>query len=200
MSATRMSLLSRLRDWDDNVSWQEFFDTYWKLIYRTARQAGLSSAEAEDVVQETLVTVCKAMPGFRYDPERGSFKGWLRTTTVWRIRDRLRKQQRENALSAEAGHGGVEWAGGSEDEAGIASEWEHEWERNLTDAALERLKKKVSPKQFQIFDLAVIKQWPTAKIAQTFNVTGGYVYLTKHRLTAQLKSELKKLKAGPCGC
>src|SRR5688572_618544 len=30
---TRQSLLSRLRDWDDRESWNDFFETYWKLIY-----------------------------------------------------------------------------------------------------------------------------------------------------------------------
>jgi RNA polymerase sigma factor (sigma-70 family) len=195
---TRHSLLSRLRDWDDTASWQQFFDTYWKLIYRTARQAGLDASEAEDVVQETMVTVCKAMPGFQYDAGRGSFKGWLRTTTVWRIHDRLRKQQREKSIPVAASPETVPWASGGEEEESIASKWEHEWERGLAEVALERLKKKVSPKQFQIFDLAVAKEWPTARIAKTFNVSGGYVYLIKHRLTAQLKAELKKLKAEPC--
>ncbi len=49
---TRDSLLSRLKDWNDRDSWKEFFETYWKLIYRTALQAGLNEAEAQDVVQE----------------------------------------------------------------------------------------------------------------------------------------------------
>jgi len=32
---TRWSLLSRLKDWDDQKSWRQFFDTYWRLIYNT---------------------------------------------------------------------------------------------------------------------------------------------------------------------
>ena len=31
--ATPSSLLRRLKNWDDQSGWQEFFDTYWKLIY-----------------------------------------------------------------------------------------------------------------------------------------------------------------------
>jgi len=56
---TRLSLLARLKDWQDQQSWREFFDTYWKLIYSVAIQAGLSDAEAQDVVQDTLVSVAK---------------------------------------------------------------------------------------------------------------------------------------------
>ena len=70
---TRASLLSRLRDWQ-NDSWREFFELYWKLIYNTARRYGLSDAEAQDVVQDTMIGVSRKIPSFRYDPEWCSFK------------------------------------------------------------------------------------------------------------------------------
>ena len=54
---TRRSLLSRLKNWNDQASWQDFFDTYWKLIYSVARQSGLHDAEAQDVLQEVLLVV-----------------------------------------------------------------------------------------------------------------------------------------------
>src|SRR5437667_9703979 len=72
---TRESLLSRLRNWDDQESWREFFDTYWRFIYGIGIKAGLSDAEAQDVVQETLLSVAKKMPGVKYDSAVGSFKG-----------------------------------------------------------------------------------------------------------------------------
>jgi len=56
---TRQSLLGRLKDWNDQESWQVFFDTYWRLIYNTAMKAGLNDAEAQDVVQETILSVSK---------------------------------------------------------------------------------------------------------------------------------------------
>jgi len=68
---TRRSLLSRIRDWDDQESWRRFFDTYWRLIYNTAVKAGLSDAEAQDVVQETILTVAKKIKEFHYDPTVG---------------------------------------------------------------------------------------------------------------------------------
>src|SRR5436190_12342935 len=51
--ATRRSLVERLADWGDQRRWQEFFDTYWKLIHSAARKSGLTDAEAQEVVQET---------------------------------------------------------------------------------------------------------------------------------------------------
>src|SRR6266852_6048825 len=90
---TRRSLLSALKQWDDQESWRDFFNTYWKLIYSVAIKAGLSDQEAEDVVQETVISVAKKMGDFKYDPAVCSFKGWLLRITRFRIIDQLRKRQ-----------------------------------------------------------------------------------------------------------
>ena len=89
---TRATLIQRLKNWQDQSSWQDFFDTYWKLIYGTAIKSGLTATEAQDVVQETMISVAKHMPAFKYDPAIGSFKTWLLNMTRWRITDQLRKR------------------------------------------------------------------------------------------------------------
>ena len=61
---TRQSLLSRLRDWQDQDGWREFFDSYWRLIYNVARKSGLGDAEAQDVVQTTFMYPLR--PGARF--------------------------------------------------------------------------------------------------------------------------------------
>src|SRR5258708_10534861 len=93
MIPTRRTLLSRLKDWNDHESWKVFFDTYWRLIYNAAVRAGLTDAEAQDVVQDTVISVSKSMPNFKYHEDQGSFKSWLLRLTDWRITDQLRKRQ-----------------------------------------------------------------------------------------------------------
>src|SRR5215475_5253466 len=100
---TRTSLLSRLKDWDDQESWKEFFDTYWKMLYSVARRAGLSESDAQDVVQEAIVAVAKKLPGFQYDPASGSFKSWLMLIMRRRIIDYFRKRVREREAPAVGG-------------------------------------------------------------------------------------------------
>ena len=56
---TRYTLLSRLEDRGDQDSWKDFFDTYWRLIYSVALKSGLTEAEAQDVVQETIISVAR---------------------------------------------------------------------------------------------------------------------------------------------
>src|SRR2546422_8175240 len=89
---TRHSLLSRLKDWDDQDSWRDFFNTYWKLIYGAAIKSGLSDTEAQEVVQETVITIAKKINEFKTDPALGSFRGWLLHITRWRIADQFRRR------------------------------------------------------------------------------------------------------------
>ncbi len=205
---TRNSLLTRLKDWEDQEGWRRFFDTYWKLIYGTAIKAGLSHAEAEDVVQETVVAVARKMESFKYDPALGSFKGWLLNLTRWRIGDQFRKR-------------GVEWkppapSSGEKpptpssdetsrtstveripDEASLKLDaiWEEEWQKNLWDAAIARVKLKVSGKQYQMFDLYVLKDWSVADVVSTLGVTEFQVYKAKSRIARLIKREVKYLEA-----
>src|SRR6185295_15351572 len=90
---TRKSLLTRLKNWDDQEGWREFFDTYWRLIYSVAVKSGFNDAEAQDLVQDTVISVAKKMRHFHYDPSVGSFKAWLLLITRSRITDRLRKKR-----------------------------------------------------------------------------------------------------------
>src|SRR6266542_4778641 len=102
--ATRQSLVERLADWNDRKRWQQFFDSYWKLIHRAARQAGLTESEAQEVVQETLITVAKKIDRLKYDPALGSFKGWLLNITRWRIADQFRKRKKAAVERAPTRH------------------------------------------------------------------------------------------------
>src|SRR5688572_2283931 len=108
---TRRSLLSRLRNVEDDASWYAFFNAYWRLIYNVARKSGLSDDAAQEVVQETVISVARKMPGFRYEPEKGSFKQWLLLITRRRIHDHLRKVYR--SLPAPGAEGGEQRTEGS---------------------------------------------------------------------------------------
>jgi len=197
---TRWTLIERLKNWDDQESWRQFFDTYWKLIYGVAIKSGLTHPEAQDVVQETVMSVCKNMQNFKADPAYGSFKAWLLNLTRWRITDQVRKRRRGENAREEAGSNGDTTSTPIEqrvpDPAGNALEaiWNDEWEKHIVDAALEKVKQESSSKHYQIFYLQAIKQVPAAKVAETLSVNVDQVYLIKHRLTKVFEGALKDLE------
>jgi RNA polymerase sigma-70 factor (ECF subfamily) len=207
---TRESLLSRLKDWEDRDSWQDFFETYWRLIYNTARKAGLTDTEAQDIVQETVISVAKNIEGFKYDPAVCSFKSWMLRLTRWRILNQLKKRQKPRAfVPVHAWHTSPGPSGPHHncpdpasaieqisDPAGSDLEaiWNAEWEQHLLTAAMERIKCQVDPGQLQLFDLYCVESWPAQKVAQVLGVSVGRVYLAKHRIGKLLKKEIRSLK------
>jgi RNA polymerase sigma factor (sigma-70 family) len=194
---TRRSLLSRLRNWDDQESWRIFFDTYWKLIYTAARRAGLTEPEAEDVVQETVISVLKSMADFEYRSTNGSFKSWLLKLTAWRIGDQLRrrKPQFEHRKDDETSTG-TDTVERVPDPASLdwQETWDTDWERNLLQVAIQRVKKRVDAKAYQVFDLLVFKEWQVLRVARALRVSRAQVYLIKHRVSKVLKDEVAQLR------
>lgn len=197
-TATRHSLIGRLADWQDQARWQEFFDTYWRLIYSVARRAGLSDAEAHDVVQETVLAVARNVG--RYDRKSGSFKSWLLQMARWRIVDQFRKRlpesPRSDSADSERETATIDRLPADSGELPLEQAWEDEWREQTLRAALERVKQQVKPAHYQIFDCAVAKQWPASRIASELRVNIAQVYLIKHRLSSLLKRELKSVQAG----
>ena len=192
--ATRASLLGRLKNWEDGRSWEEFTQTYSRLIRAVAFKAGLTEAEVKDVEQETLLCVAKTIHEFESNPERGTFKSWLLNLTRWRIADQFRKRGPAASLPrpdpTATGTSTVERVPGPDN---LDAEWEIEWKQNLVETALARVGRKVKPKHLQIFDLYAMRHWPAGKVARELGVTRVQVYLVNHRLTKLMKHEVESL-------
>ena len=195
---TRRTLLSRLRNLDDQESWRTFFNLYWRLLYNVARKSGLDDGGAQEIVQDTVIAVARKMPEFRYDPARGTFRQWLLRITRRRIIDHLRRVYRQPPKA------GVAPESLDEDEAhaaaiidqsasAIDAAWNEEWEKSTFDAALARVRAEINPRHFQVFDYCVLKEWPASKVAATLNLNAAQVYLAKHRVAQAMKRAVRRI-------
>ena len=204
-ASTRWTLIGRLKNLDDQESWKEFFETYWRLILNVGLKAGLTHTEAEEVVQETVMSVCRSIAGFDPSPKSGSFKNWLLGVTRWRVLDQFRARKRlgptDSAGSCDPDdteNGRA--SGGSRSSPTIVEHWEAlwdaEWEQHVLNAALEKMKGRVSARHFQIFYLHVVKQEPVMEVARSLRVSPGRVYLVKHRVTKIFKKLVKEVEEG----
>ena len=198
LEPTRRSLLDRMKDLEDQASWNDFFNKYWRLIYTVALRSGLSDADAQDIVQETILAVCKNIQSFEYQAERCSFHGWLLLLTRHRIYSHLRKKRSSPETVPLV----------RQDDSGLSKEftiadladppleaiWNQEWEKNLITAASESVKKQVSAKQFQIFDLYVIQNLPVKRVAEALKVSTAQIYVTKHRVGRLMKKAVHAIE------
>jgi RNA polymerase sigma-70 factor (ECF subfamily) len=195
---TRQTLLERLKNLDDQPSWQDFFDTYWRLIYSVAIKAGLTEAEAQDVVQETVMAVTRKIADFKPDPSFGSFKSWLLLITRRRIADQFRKRPsdlvprsdrsddttRTPTVERVPDPASLDWE----------SAWDQQWQKNLVELAMERVKEQASPKEYLLFHQQVVKEWPAGKVASKYNVSRASVYMAKYRIGRLIKEEVRRLE------
>jgi len=195
---TRQSLLQRLKSWDDQSSWQQFFDMYWKMIYNLARRADLSDADAQDVVQETIIAVAKKLPHFNYDPSIGSFKSWLSQLARWRIADQRRKRNyqiggqrraRETRLNTP-----VIESHPANEELDLEIVWNQEWEKHIIQTATAKVKAQVSATVYQLFDLHVLKKMPAKEVAKRLGVKLADVYVAKYKVTRLMHRQVKELE------
>src|SRR6185436_10592471 len=121
-------LLLRLRDLDDAEAWSQFVRLYLPLVYEYLRRRGLQDADAADVAQNVLTSIAAAMPGFVYDPGRGSFRGWLLTVTRSRAVEWWQRERKQAAVSG--GFAVADWADHVAVEAERA-EWEDDYRHAL---------------------------------------------------------------------
>lgn len=149
------------------------------------------------MVQETMISVAKHMPDFKYDRSIGSFKAWLLNMTRWRITDQFRKRRRlASDNSSDAMNADTRLTDKMIDPTSDSLDklWDAEWGKNLFNAAVDKVKRRLDPQKYQIFDFYVNKEWSPEKIAKSFSVPIGQVYLAKHRVTEMIAEEVKKLE------
>lgn len=187
MPDTPPSLLIRLRDAGDAGSWQQFYQQYWRLIYAFARRCGLAEPDAQDVVQEVVTEVFRAMPRFEYDRARGSFRSYLRTIAQRKVIDHRRRADRRPTvrLPAPGRNGSTPLA----DPAGSTAEetWERDWRRNLLQVCVDRVAHEVEPRTFQAFQLCALESWSARRAADFLEMTVEAVWQAKSRVARRIR-------------
>jgi len=187
---TKASLLGRLKNSKDQASWQEFFDTYSGLIYDIARKAGLNKDAAKGVLEATMEAVAEHMPNFKYDPEIGSFKSWLHQLIRLQIISRtLKRRPSSNAPAREAAAADADPSGKALDQI-----WDAEWKANLLKVAIANVKRRLDPRQFQIYDLQVNKQWDAEKVSAVMNLPITEATAAKQNIVEMIQAEVKRLE------
>ena len=99
MDTTRKSLLIRVKNRGDSEAWREFDGIYRPMLHRFARQCGVTDADADDVVQQSMAALANHIQKFDYDPRKGRFKGFLKTIAKNNVYKRSRRKRPQEADS-----------------------------------------------------------------------------------------------------
>jgi RNA polymerase sigma-70 factor (ECF subfamily) len=186
MDSTLVSLLRRLHDPTQESAWERFIELYTPLIFYWAKQRGLATIDATDLVQDVLLTMVQRIGDF--DPEgEGRFRGWLKTITVNRAVD-FRRSQRRRPESTEA------------NELLTIAEVtepdfldETEYRQLLVNRTLELLRSAFHPSTWLAAHAQLVEGQPARLAAEAAGITLSAAYVAKCRVLARLREELSGL-------
>ncbi len=189
---TRPSLLVRLRDRRDSAAWTSFVRLYGPLVYRYGQRSGLQDADAADLTQDVLSSVSDAVARLQYDPQRGSFRGWLFTLAQRRLYDlRCRKGRQEQGSGGSSAQVLLQEQPAPEK----ADEWEREYQQQLFSTAAEEIRPSFQPATWQAFWQTAVEGRSGQDVAGELGLTVAAVYLAKSRVMARLKQQIRELEA-----
>ena len=158
------------------------------LIYAVAIKSGLSDAEAQDVVQETVITVARAIHTFKRDRTLGSFKGWLRNITHNKLHEYWRRQRKE----PEARDGLADWPAEPPEDDSVEAAPPSE-RCLLVRRALELIRGEFQPQTWEVAWQVLVEGRCAPDVARDFGIQVGTVYTAKSRVLKRLREEYQGL-------
>ena len=191
---TRDSLLMRVADPSDHIAWEQFARIYRPVVYNVARMRGLQDADAQDVAQQVLAAVARALPTWKRRDESTLFRHWLcriaRNTTI----NMLTRQPKDRAVGGNGGRAEVEaeqHAGG-----GLDSQIEREYRRQMFRRAAEVVRSRADTTTWQAFALTMIDGLTIAEAAGQLDRSEAVIYAARSRIMRRLRDTVKELEEG----
>jgi RNA polymerase sigma-70 factor (ECF subfamily) len=190
--STRASLLARLGNPQDRAAWQQFVELYGSLVYGFARQRGLQDADAADLTQEVFLAVAQAMGRWRYDKERGKFRGWLFGITRHMVSKFLKSRCLEPVGSGDT-NTRQRLDEEPSSEPALEAVWEHEFQQQLFRVAAEQVREHFAPTTWDAFWGTAVEGRPAAEVAKQLDLSVGAVYVARSRVLARLTQEVQQM-------
>ena len=187
---TRATLLVKICDASDQAAWREFVELYAPLIHRFVSSRGVRQADIADVVQDTMKAVATGIQRFEYDPDRGSFRGWLLTVAWSKLNTHWRK-----TLKHPQGTGRstvrvmIEQHPDPKEEAN----WELEYRQHMFNWAAQKVRHEFSDKVWQAFWKTAVENEDPTGVAKALEMSTGSVYVAKCRVINRLREKVQSV-------
>jgi len=192
-SATRQSLLARLRNPRDGQAWAEFVAIYTPLISRLARARGLQAADAADLTQEVFRAVAGAIARYDPDPARGSFRSWLfriaRNLMINLLAARRIRPQATGDSDVQELLERIPAPDGAE-----TAFFEVEYRRRIFLWAADQIHGEFRQSTWQAFWLTAVEEQDARAAAQATGISVGAVYIARSRVMARLRSIIEQVE------
>ena len=183
---TPLSLIERVRDPKDSASWKRLVDLYTPLIRSWLRRS-VSEADADDLLQEILGAMLRAMPSFEHSGRPGAFRHWLRTTTGYHLAGYWKSRKARTQAPEFA------WDQLEQEESELSRALDREHDEFVARRLLVLMEPEFSASTWLAFKRQVLDGLKAAEVATELGTSVNAVLLAKSRVLARLRQEGKGL-------
>ena len=188
VNETSLSLLNRARLDVTDESWQKMDEIYSALLRSWLTRFDVASADAEDLVQEVLLTLSRELRHFEHSGRSGAFRNWLRTILVHRLRDFWRSRKYRPAAI-----GGSTWAEKldqlADESSDVSREWNLEHDRYVMVRLLDTVRPHFEPKTWEAFHRQMFERERADAVAAELGMPLNSVYVARSRVLSALRRE-----------
>ena len=182
---TSTTLLRDIAQDAQNVRWGEFVTRYRPMMEAFMRER-FPSLEADDIIQETLVALCRVLPSYRYAPdEKGHFHNYLTGILRNKALRSLRKREQDEALRADYAKGENLFID------------EQSYRESLFELALRQFLSddSIADRTKRIFERTAMNGESPESVAESFKMTRHAVDQAKSRAMIRLREIMKGLES-----
>jgi len=187
---TNHSLISRVKNLGDGVSWAEFLRIYQPVVYRMAKRRGLQDADADDVVQQVFVSISRSID--RWEATDGSppFRAWLTTVARNAVTKALTRRPHDLATGSTSV---AELLNAQPDTSELTAELVSEARHEIVLWAAEQIRSEYSAEIWDVFWRTSIDGDSIAKVSSSTGRTVGAIYVARHRIISRLKEKVSEV-------
>lgn len=190
---TRASLILRLKNAEDVAAWNDFVAIYSPVIFRVACRHGFQLADAENLIQEVLLSISRALPQWLQREDRGSFRAWLlkiaRNEAVDMLTRRATRPLGKDGQDAEQLLAEL-----PDPRRDLSSQFDLEYEQAVFQWAAAQVRDSVSETTWQSFWLTHVEGLSVDMAAKQLNMRPGTVYVARGRAMNRIQELVKQFE------
>lgn len=191
MPDTRDSLIVQVQDPANREAWEQFTAIYRPVIFRLARTRGMQDADADDLAQQVLLAVARAIPDWQSNKQQSRFRHWLHRITKNAILNALTRGPKDPAVG---GSGFMNLIHGVAKPDNIELQLELEYRRQVYRQAAEIVRDAVQEQTWRIFMMTIIEGQSTESVARQMSTTIGNVHAIRSRVMRRLQIAVKDIQ------
>lgn len=189
---TSRTLLMLVKDQNNEEAWKEFASVYRGYLYALIYNCGISKQDSEELVQDVMVKVWKALGHFMYEPDRCRFRTWLaRICKNTAINFINLKRTRQQAKQIENGEAYVLSLG---QRAEVEEQEEVEWQLFIAEKAWQQAQQTFSPLHLQVYSLMAEGE-SAAEVATQLEIKENTAYVYRKAVQDAIGRMIKRLNA-----